>query len=294
MPPVTAQTPPSPLIVAFQGVHGAYSEEAARQHFGEDVQTLPCATFDEVFKAVESRRATYGMQPVENSLAGTVATSYEMFMDYDMRIQAEVILRVRHALLAPPGLTLADVKRARSHPQALAQCERYLARRGIEAVTHFDTAGSARDLAAAPEPNTAAIASKLAGKLYGLNVLDYGIEDQSFNFTRFFVIGIGDPAPQPHVKHKTSVVFAVRDRPGALYECIGELATRGINMTKLESRPRRNKPWQYYFYMDFEGHSSDPGPEAALINLLRKAAMLKLLGSYPAAPTDETTPPENA
>lgn len=273
------------VIVAFQGVHGAYSEEAVRQQFGEAVQTLPCPSFDAMFKAVESGRATYGMQPVENSLAGTVATSYELLMEYDLRVQAEVILRVRHALLAPPNTPRSEIKQARSHPQALAQTERYLARRGIKAITHFDTAGSARDLAAAPEPHTAAVASRLAGKLYGLEEIEYGIEDEPYNYTRFFVIGIGD-APMGK-RHKTSVVFAVRDEPGALYACIGALANRGINMTKLESRPRRNKPWQYYFYMDFEGHATDPNCEAALMELMRRAALLKLLGSYPAADMPE-------
>jgi len=276
-----------PIIVAFQGVHGAYSEEACRQHFGENVQTLPCDSFEELFRAVESRRATYGMQPVENSLAGTVAASYELLMEYDLRVQAEVILHVRHALLAPKGTTLSDVRFVRSHPQALAQCERYLKRRGFQAISHFDTAGSARDLAAKPEPHTACIASALAGKRYGLEQLDYGIEDETFNYTRFFVIGLGDPPPAE--RNKTSVVFAVRDKPGALHECLGAFATRGVNLTKIESRPRRNKPWQYFFYTDFEGHVSEPRVEAALMDLMRRAALLKLLGSYPAAQQPHAT-----
>ncbi|MFQ3535446.1 MAG: prephenate dehydratase [Aggregatilineales bacterium] len=277
-----------PIIVAFQGVHGAYSEEACRQHFGEHVQTLPCESFEELFRAVESRRATYGMQPVENSLAGTVATAYELLMEYDLRVQAEVILHVRHALLAPRGTALSDVRYVRSHPQALAQCERYLRRRSFQPILHFDTAGSARDLAAKPEPHTACIASALAGKLYGLEQLDYGIEDETFNYTRFFVIGLGDPPPAQ--RNKTSVVFAVRDKPGALHECLGAFASRGVNLTKIESRPRRNKPWQYYFYTDFEGHASEPRVEAALMDLMRRAALLKLLGSYPAAPQPNLSP----
>lgn len=281
----------SGIIVAFQGVHGAYSEEAVRQQFGDKVTTLPCDTFEEMFRAVDTGRATYAMQPVENSLAGTVATSYELLMEYDLRVQAEVILRVRHTLMAAPGTTLQDVKRARSHPQALAQCDRYLKRRGIQPVVHFDTAGSARDLAAMPEAGTAAIASVLAAQLYGLEIIEPGIEDEPFNFTRFFVIGNGDPVLS--ASNKTSLVFAVKDQPGALYTCIGEFATRGINMTKLESRPRRNKPWQYYFYVDIEGHTAEPHVEAALMQLLRRAAMLKLLGSYPAATPPDAVRDEN-
>jgi prephenate dehydratase len=278
---------PKQISVAFQGVHGANSEMAIRQHFGDAVETMPCNGIKDIFDAVESQQATYGMLPVENSLAGTVANAYELLLDYDLRIQAETILRVRYALMAPPGATLADIRCARSHPQALSQCERYLARHGIKPVAWFDTAGSARDLAANPEPNTAAIAPPLSAQLYGLETLDQGIEDQSFNYTRFFVLGFGDPQPGDY--NKTSVVFATQDQPGALYNCIGEFSTRGINLTKIESKPRRNRPWQYYFYLDFEGHFQEPNCEAALMGLLRRAAMLRVLGSYPAArqPTEE-------
>ncbi|MEP7288892.1 MAG: prephenate dehydratase [Chloroflexota bacterium] len=285
--PVNSTT--DPTIIAFQGVHGANSEQAIRQQFGDSVETLPKVSFNDLFQAVESGEATYALLPVENSLAGTVANSYELLMDYDLRVQAEVIFRVRYALLAPAGTTLADVKQVRSHPQALAQCEHYLTRRGFKPVVWFDTAGSARDLAADLEPNTAAIAPPLAGKLYNLETLDSGIEDEAFNYTRFFVLGHGEPPPGE--RNKTSIVFATQDSPGALHGCLGEFATRGINLTKIESRPRRNKPWQYFFYVDFDGHFKDPTCEAALMALLRRAAILKMLGSYPAAvqPSDERT-----
>ncbi|MBX3085680.1 MAG: prephenate dehydratase [Anaerolineae bacterium] len=276
----------SPTIVAFQGVHGAYSEEAVRQHFGESVETLPCPLLNDVFQAVESGRATYGMVPVENSVAGTVATAYELLIEHDLRVQAEVILHVHHALLAAPGTKLADVKVARSHPQALAQCEQFLARRGIKPLAHYDTAGSAQDLAQEPQPGTAAIASKLAGKLYGLDVLEQGIEDEPQNYTRMFVVGEGDPPLAK--KNKTSVVFVVRDQAGALYRALGEFASRGINMTKIESKPRRNKPWQYYFFVDFDGHVDDPDCKAALAGLLHTTVLLKMLGSYPAASVVQT------
>lgn len=268
------------VVVAFQGVHGAYSEEALRQHFGDSVESLPCPLLNDVFVAVESGKATHGIVPVENSLAGTVATAYELLMEYDLRVQAEVILRVRHSLLGMPGTRLTDVKVARSHPQALAQCEQYLVRRGIKALAHYDTAGSARDLAKEPQPGVAAIASALAAKLYGLEVLEYGIEDLPSNFTRMFIVGNHDP--QPGEYNKTSIVFAVRDRAGALYEALGEFASRNINLHKIESKPRRNKPWQYLFFVDFEGHFQEPQCEAALASLLRRAAILKVLGSYPA------------
>lgn len=266
-------------IVAFQGVHGAYSEEALRLHFGDGVDTLPCPLLKDVFVAVESGRATYGIVPVENSVAGTVASAYELLMEHDLRVQGEVVLHVHHCLIAPAGTALTDIKVARSHPQALSQCEEFLARRGIRALAHYDTAGSALDLSQDPQPGTAAIASALAAKLYGLSVIEHSIEDEPHNYTRMFIVGTGDPTPAE--KNKTSLVFAMRDRPGALYDALGEFAKRGINLTKIESKPRRNKPWQYYFFVELEGHFQEPLIEAALASLLRSAAILKVLGSYP-------------
>jgi prephenate dehydratase len=147
----------------------------------------------------------------------------------------------------------------------------------------YDTAGSARDLAADPQPGVAVIASRLAGKLYELEELDYGIEESQRNYTRFFILSLQDP-PRAQ-QNKTSLVFAARHQPGALYECLGEFSKRNINLTKLESRPRLNRPWQYYFFLDFDGHCQDPPCEAALMGLLRRSSFVKLLGSYPAAET---------
>ncbi len=273
--------------VAFQGVPGAYSEEAIRQYFGPAVQTVPCRRLVDIFTAVESGDTDYAMLPIENAVTGSVTESYELLIEHDLRVRAEVILRVRHMLLGVPGAKLSDLKRVRSHPQALAQCERYLARHGLEPVPAFDTAGSARELAENPDPETGAIASALAAELYGLEILDRNIEDLSFNYTRFFVLGLDDP-PRSQ-RNKTSLVFTTRHQPGALYESLGEFARRRINLTKIESRPRRNHPWQYLFYLDFEGHWQDPECEAALIGLLRRSSFVKLLGSYPAAttPVDE-------
>ncbi len=269
--------------VAFQGVAGAYSEEAIRQFFGPEVETHPCRTLRDLFIAVEERSVDFGMLPVENAVAGSVVQAYELLMEHDLRVWAEVIYRVRHMLMAVPGVKMSDLKRVMSHPQALAQCERYLLRHGIEPVPAFDTAGSARDLAANPDPETGAIASALAAELYGLEILDRGIEDMSFNYTRFFVLSLEDP---PRAQRcKTSLIFTTRHQPGALYESLGEFANRNINLTKIESRPRRNRPWQYLFYLDFEGHWQDPECEAALIGLLRRSSFVKLLGSYPAAIT---------
>jgi prephenate dehydratase len=268
--------------ISFQGVAGAYSEEAVRQYFA-DAEVVPCRTFEGIFAAVEEGEADYGMLPIENSLAGSVIQAYELLMEHDLRVRAEAILRVRHNLMAAPGTKMEDLKRVKSHPQALAQCERYLIRRGLEAVPHFDTAGSARDLAENPEPECGVIASALAAELYGLEILESGIEDLRFNYTRFFVLGLEDP-PRAQ-RSKTSLIFTTRHQPGALYDSLGEFARRNINLLKIESRPRRNRPWQYLFYLDFEGHWQDPECETALMGLLRRSSFVKLLGSYPAATT---------
>lgn len=267
--------------VAFQGEPGAYSQEAIFQHFGPQVNTIACPDFEAVFKAVEDGRATLGLLPVENSQAGSINQAFDLLLDHDLRVVGEVKLRVRHCLLAAPGVKLGSIKRVYSHYQALAQCERYLRTRGWEAVVAYDTAGAARDLAARPEPGAAAIASALAAETYGLEVLDAGIEDSSDNTTRFFLLGREEPPPAR--VNKTSIVFATMHTPGALYHVLGELATRSINLTKIESRPRRNRPWHYVFYVDLEGHWQDATINRALLGLLTRTAFLKLLGSYPAA-----------
>lgn len=268
-------------IVAYQGEPGANSQEAIFQHFGPQTTTLACASFQDIFAAVEEGRATLGLLPVENSQAGSINQAYDLLLDHDLRVVGEVKFRVRHSLLAAPGAKAEEIVRVRSHPQALAQCERYLRTRGWEPIPAYDTAGAARQLAAEPEPGTAVIASALAGQIYGLEALDAGIEDSADNTTRFFLLGREEPPPGK--RNKTSIVFATLHTPGALYNVLGELAGRGINLTKLESRPRRNRPWHYVFYVDLEGHWQDAGVNRALMGLLTRTAFLKLLGSYPAA-----------
>lgn len=270
-------------VVAFQGIHGAYSEQAIRQHFGDSVDVYPCQNFSDLFNVIHSGEVRYGMLPVENALAGAVNQAYELLLDHDLRIQAEVILHVHHMLLAPQNCTLENIKQVRSHPQALAQCEKYLKRVGIEPIPSYDTAGSAKFIAEEKPSETGAIASSLAGKLYNLNTLAAEIEDVPFNFTRFFVLGHDDPPRAPY--NKTSLVFATRHQPAALYDCLGEFALRGLNLTKIESRPRRNRPWEPVFYVDFEGHWQDDTAQEALVRLLQRASFVKMLGSYPAVKT---------
>ena len=267
-------------IVAFQGEPGAYSEEAVRQQFGAEVQTLPCQAFEHIFEAVDSGRADFGAVPVENSTAGSINKSFDLLLEHDLKVHGEILLRVRHCLLTVPGHA-ATITQVRSHPQALAQCETFMNRHHYTAVPWYDTAGSAKDLAANPEPGVAVIASKLSAQIYGLEIVQEGVEDMSNNYTRFFVVGKGD-APRSE-RSKTSLVFAVPNTAGSLYGALEEFARRRINLTKIESRPRRGRPWQYVFYLDFDGHWQDKEAGEAIMFLLSRAAFVKLLGSYPAA-----------
>ncbi len=266
--------------VAYQGIPGANSEIAVRQHFGDDVDPHPCQDFNNLFDTLQSNEVDFSLLPVENALAGSVSGAYELLLDQDVRIQAEVILHVHHALLANQGTTLEDVKEVRSHPQALLQCDRFLKRHKLRPVGWYDTAGAAQELAKSPERGVAAIASELAGELYELELLESEIEDEPFNYTRFLLMGHGDPEPSDY--NKTSIVFATRHRPAALYECLGEFAKRDLNLTKLESRPRRNRPWEPLFYLDFEGHWQEPRCQELLTQLLQLTSFVKMLGSYPA------------
>ncbi len=275
------------IRVAFQGELGAYSEEALQKHFTQRTEPVPCHSFTELFNAVTQGTADFGVQPIENSTAGAINAAYDLLLERDVNLSGEIVLRVRHALLAAPGSTKADVRRVRSHPQALAQCSHYLAAHDWQPESAYDTAGSAKALAAAPENDVAVIASRLAGERYGLDVLGYPIEDQAHNYTRFLVLSHRPPPHRPDAQHKTSLVFSTPHVPGAIHTCLGAFAARQINLTKFESRPQPDRPWHYIFYLDFEGHVDAPHCRAALTELQEKASFVKVLGSYPAAATDE-------
>ncbi len=267
--------------VAYQGTAGAFSEEAAISVApGREPMGLP--TFHQVFEAVTGGEAACGVVPVENAVAGSINQTYDLLLESDLHVVGEAYLRVRHNLLAPAGTRLEEVRRVISHPQALSQCDGFIARHNLEAVPVYDTAGAAKQLAKNPEPGLAAIASRRAAEVYGLEVLAEGIEDFDFNYTRFFVIA-RDERPRGNEPYKTSIVFGVRHKPGGLLSALEGFARANVNLTKLESRPRRDRAWSYVFYLDFEGHVEDQQPAEALVTLLRRAAFVKVLGSYPAA-----------
>jgi prephenate dehydratase len=271
--------------VAFQGEHGAYSEAALLNHFGEGTETLPCPSFDEMFAAVASGRAEAAVVPIENSLAGSVLDNYDLLLEHQLPIVGELRLNVRHALLGKPGTALGDVRVAYSHPQALAQSMPFLKTRGIQARAAYDTAGSARELALRDEPGAAAIASVRAAGIYGLSVLAEGIQTRDDNTTRFFVIRRDRPADTR--REKASIVFAAPNAPGALYRVLGAFEHRGFNLTKIESRPTRDTPWEYHFYVDFEGGEGRPLGEEAVSALMTELSgalpFVRLLGVYPRA-----------
>jgi prephenate dehydratase len=271
------------MKVAFQGERGAYSEEACRAHFGDSLSDIvPCPRFRAVYEAVASGQADRGMVPVENSTAGSIQENFDLLLEFGLVVVGEQSLRVRHHLLALPGETIQSLRQVLSHPQALAQCDSFLRKHSLEPVAEYDTAGSAKLVATRRAPGVGAIASRLAGTFYGLVSLAEGIESNSHNYTRFLALSktpavIAGPA-------KTSLLFATVNAPGTLYRALGVFASRQLNVTKLESRPTRKVPWEYVFYLDFEGHAESPSVVEALEELKPMTAMLRVLGSYPAAP----------
>lgn len=280
----------TPPRIAYQGVSGAYSQRAALQ-FSQEAETVGYSTFHEGFQAAVSGECHYACLPVENSLAGSINQTYDLLTDSVLHVVGEQVVRVEHNLLAPAGASIADIKQVYSHPQALEQCRGFLLRHDLEAITDFDTAGAAKHLAerlARQEDvkTQAAIASKRAAEIYNLNILASNIEDTHFNYTRFFILG-PDEAKKDQRPQKTSLVLATRHRPGDLVRCLELFPSNDINMTKIESRPRRDKPWSYLFYIDIEGHIEDDNVREAFTGLMRRAAFVKFLGSYPAASNGE-------
>ena len=269
------------LKVAYQGEPGAYSERAVGVLF-PDATPLPCETIRLTFSRVTSGEADFGVVPVENSQAGSVNESYDLLLRSSLvQVVGEVVIRVDHALLAPPGARLEGIERAYSHWQALAQCEEFLTTHHIDPVPVHDTAGGARMVIERGRTDEAAIASVEAGTNLGLAVLAEHIQTYPDNFTKFGVIGTRD-AGLGHA-NKASLVMAGDDRPGSLFRALQPLADHGVNLTKLESRPRRGAPFEYVFYIDLDGSAEDPNVAEALDEVRLHTSMLKVLGSYPAS-----------
>ncbi len=281
------------LSVSYQGLAGAFSEAAAAALFpGQEL--LPRRTFSEVFAALENSEVDAAVVPVENTHAGSVADVYDLLRNHrGVRIVAEAVVRVRHCLLAVPGAEIADIKIARSHPQALAQVEDFLRRSKIQPEVAYDTAGAAADVAAAGDRTVAAIASRRAAQRYGLTVLAESIETSPDNFTRFFALARdGDDSVSRRIPPallagapKTSVVYAAANIPGALTRTLQPFATAGVQLTKIESRRSRAGPWDYVFYLDFEADPQTSPAREALALMRTCCEWVQPLGTYRAATT---------
>lgn len=268
------------MKVAIQGERGAFSHQAALEMVrGADV--LACATSAQVFDALDSRRAEAAVIPVENTLAGPVGEHLDLLLERDVFIHAELRLRIEHNLIAAPGTRLKDVKRVLSHPVALDQCRNFFRKhRGVSAVPFYDTAGSVKHVVAEDLRDTAAIASRGAAEEYGGKILQSGLEDEKQNFTRFFLIDKKRKI-RPRAD-KTSLVFSLKNVSGALFKALSVFALRDLDLSKIESRPVRGKPWEYRFYVDVL--SGDDQPMRLALNHLEEiAGMVKVLGVYPRA-----------
>lgn len=274
------------LTVAFQGERGAFSEEAAARLLGDGIAPAPQRSFEDMFQAVADGRVDCALAPIENTLAGSVIKTSDLLVQHDLTVIGETILRVVHNLIAPPGVALADVRRVYSHEVALAQCTRFLA--GLpdaQAVPAYDTAGSVKMIMANQRQDEAAIASAGTAGLYGAVILAAGIENDPQNFTRFFLLARPDRAEELRPRdgggpRKTSMVFRVGHRPGALYRSLAAFADENVDLTKIESRPIVGRPWEYSFHVDFLGAPTDANVARALAHLAGAAESVRILGSY--------------
>jgi prephenate dehydratase len=266
------------MRIAYQGEPGAFSEAAAGL-IQPQAATVPCKSFEEVFDAVARGNVSHGIVPIENSIGGSIHRNYDLLLEHELPIVGEVELKVEHALLAMPGVALESVRRVYSHPQALAQCERFLrSLPGVEVVATYDTAGSAKMIHDGAVADAAAIASARAAAIFGLEVLRSGIQDYEANLTRFLMI-CKRPVPLG-IPDKTSIVVALGNEPGSLFKALSVFALRNIDLTKLESRPIPGRPWEYLFYIDLGMARDELQCVRSLVHLGEFARSLRTLGTY--------------
>lgn len=273
------------IRVAYQGTDGAFSHQAAMKHFEQRYATVECigyTRFDQAAEAVENKDVDVAILPIENTTAGSINDTYDLLNEKKLFISGEEVLRIIHCLMAPKKVKVDNIRRILSHPQAIAQCSRFLAdlpRCHVE--SYFDTAMAARKVRNDGDLSQAAIGSAYAADIYNLKILKRDLANQKENFTRFVVVEREEVKCDPQLSCKTSLIFATVDEKGALLSCLNLLGDHGINMTKLESRPRPHHPWQSLFYLDVEGNTEEMRVADALEKLKKKAQYVKILGSYP-------------
>jgi prephenate dehydratase len=280
------------IDVGYQGVPGAYSEEALIS-FLPKARAVPYRTLPDLFAALVDGEVGLAFVPVENSHAGSVVETYDLMLDNPVTVRAEWVHPVHHYLLGVEGTEPGEIERVYSHPQALAQTATFLRQARLDAEPYYDTAGAAQMVAERQDRRYAAVASRLAGERYGLSVLAEGIETASDNATRFFLLAPGEWTPERTVdqggRGKTSLVFAVEHRPGALVRALSCFSRQQVNLERLESRPSRRRPWEYLFFTDLEGYAHEVRVRTALRELSRLVPLVRILGSYPAAGSAERT-----
>lgn len=268
----------SVLTVAYLGPQGSFSEQAALEHFGHAVNRLRCDSFDEVFRAVEAGQADVGMVPVENSTEGAVNRTLDLLLNSPLKVLGERSIKIHHNLMTRSG-TLEGVTRVMAHPQALAQCQSWLTQHHPKLIRDAASSNGEAARIAGQDPTVAAIAGATAAQAWNLQVLASGIQDDPQNRTRFLAVGAIETLPSG--KDKTSIILAVPNRAGAVYDMLAPLAANKVSMTRLESRPARTGQWEYYFYVDLQGHRDEPAVAQALADLKKQVAFFKVLGSYP-------------
>ncbi|MGH7830881.1 MAG: prephenate dehydratase, partial [Candidatus Binatia bacterium] len=268
----------APIKVAYLGPEATFTHMAARERFGSSVSFISSASIPDVFQEVSQGRADYGVVPVENSTEGVVGHTLDLLVEADVRICAEISLEIHQHLLSRSGRA-GDIQRILSHPQALAQCRRWLAGHFPDVKVEEVASTAQAALMAARDNAVAAVGSSLAKDFYELELVQSNIEDQANNITRFFVIG--DHAPKPSGKDKTSIVFSIKDEVGVLHRMLEPFAKNKINLTKIESRPLKQKPWEYLFFLDLEGHWEESKIQRAIRKLEKSCLFMKILGSYP-------------
>lgn len=264
--------------VAYMGPEGTFSEQAAHEHFGHFVEKKPCQSFDEVFRLVEAGQADFGMVPVENSTEGAVNRTLDLLLNTSLKVIGERSLHVQHYLLNQSGVG-SDIKRIMAHPQALAQCQHWLNKHYPHCIRDAASSNAEAARLAAEDPTIAAIAGVQAAQAWALKAVHEGIQDDPQNRTRFLALGTQMNAASG--RDKSSLILAVPNRAGAVYEMLAPLARHGVSMTRFESRPARTGDWEYYFYVDILGHHDDPDVQRAFAELKQEVAFFKLLGSYP-------------
>ncbi|MGH9984518.1 MAG: prephenate dehydratase [Nitrososphaeraceae archaeon] len=265
--------------VAFQGEKGAYSELAVIQFFPNSTP-IPARSFQEVIETLLSGLSDYAVVPIENSIEGSVNEVYDLLLQSDLFVIGETYQRIHHCLIAIKGTDRGSLKEVYSHPQALAQCRHYLNEKKLDPVPVYDTAGAVKMIKLGQNKSAAAIGSKRAAEIYGMEILDVGIEDSKNNFTRFYILSRDPTDTKPSGNDGTSIIFSVKHAPGSLVNILSEFARREINLTKIESRPTKKTPWEYNFFTDFEGHVLDARIRDVLRVIEPKTAFVKILGSY--------------